>query len=98
MAVARVIGTVDGVEVVLQYAQGDTWQVPVPLDLDGEYVVEIIAEDEAGNQAYMARLLYTVDAGNICIHMLPLPRFLFDRQPAVYQFDRVYPVCQGVAL
>lgn len=98
MAVARVFGIVDGAEVVLDYTQGDIWQVPVPLDQDGEYIVEITAEDDAGNQAYIARMLYTVDAGNICIHLLPLPGFLFNRQPAAYQFERVYPSCKGVAL
>lgn len=98
MAVARVYGRVDGVEVVLEPAQEDFWSVLVPLDQDGEYAVEIIAEDEAGNWSYLARMLYTVDAGNICIHMLPLPQYFFERQPEVYQFSRVYPVCQGVAL
>ena len=33
-----------------------------------EYVVEVVAEDEAGNQTYLSKMLYTVDAGNICIH------------------------------
>lgn len=98
MAVMGVFGSVDGVDVVMQHVQGDVWQVPVPLDLDGEYVVEVIAEDEAGNRSYLARMLYTVDAGNICIHMLPLPRFLFERQQEAYQFDRACPACKGVAL
>ena len=39
MAVARVFGRVDGAEVILQQAGGDRWNVPVPLDIDGEYVV-----------------------------------------------------------
>lgn len=98
MAIMRVYGRVDGVEVIMQCAQGDVWQVPVPLDQDGEYVVEVIAEDEAGNRSYLARMLYMVDAGNICIHALPLTGFCFDRQPEAYQFCRVFPVCQGVAL
>ena len=97
MAVTRVFGRVDGVEVILERVQGDVWQVPVPLDCDGEYVVEILAEDAAGNRSFMARMLYTVDAGNLCIHMLPLPEFLFELQPRMIQFDRVFPVCQGVS-
>lgn len=96
--VVKVIGTVDSVPVILEHKEGNIWQVPVPSDQDGEYIVEIIAEDDAGNRAYLARILYTVDAGNICIHMLPLPRFLFDCQPAGYQFQRVIPVCKGVSL
>lgn len=98
MAVMRVFGRVDGADVILDHKQGETWQVPVPLDQDGEYVVEIIAEDFAGNQSFLARMLYTVDAGNICIHMLTLPRYIFDRIPAAYQFRLVYPICKGVAL
>ena len=107
MAVSRVFGRVDGVEVILNKVEGDRWSVPVPFDSDGEYVVEIVAEDEAGNQTYLAKMLYTVDAGNICVHALPMPKYLFlsqheefvfKRQPSGFMFGLVYPICQGVAL
>lgn len=98
MAAARVYGTVDGAQVILELARDGVWSVPVPLDQDGEYAVEIIAEDEAGNRSYLARMLYTVDAGNICIHMFPMAKYLVSRQPAGYRFNRVVPVCKGVAL
>lgn len=107
MAVSRVFGRVDGVEVILNKVEGDRWSVPVPFDSDGEYVVEIVAEDEAGNQTYLAKMLYTVDAGNICVHALPMPKYLFllqheefvfKRQAADFMFSCIYPVCQGVAL
>ena len=106
MAVARVFGRVDGAEVILQQAGGDRWNVPVPLDIDGEYVVEIMAEDEAGNQTYLSKMLYTVDAGNICIHALPLPKYTFELLQAPsqmepqfteYLFTRLIPKCQEVA-
>ena len=106
MAVARVFGRVDGAEVILQQAGGDRWNVPVPLDIDGEYVVEIMAEDEAGNQTYLSKMLYTVDAGNICIHALPLPKYTFELLQAPYQmepqfteylFTRLIPKCLEVA-
>lgn len=71
MAAARVYGTVDGIEVILQRAEGDRWSVPVPLDQDGEYAVEIIAEDEAGNRSYLARMIFLVDSGNLCVHLVP---------------------------
>lgn len=73
MAIKRVFGTVDGAEVIMEQAEGDRWSVPVPLDQDGEYVVEIIAEDEAGNQSYMAKMLFCVDSSRLCVHVLPLP-------------------------
>lgn len=94
--IVRVFGRVDGVEVLYDYIQGDIWQVQVPLDEDGEYAVEIIAEDDSGNQAYLARMLYTVSAGSICVHVLPLPKYLFERQRQAVQFRRVYPVCKEV--
>ena len=53
--VKRVFGRVDGCEVELNRSEGDWWNVPVPFDTDGEYVVEILAEDEAGNQAYNSK-------------------------------------------
>jgi len=75
MAVARVFGRIDGVEVILEHTGGSRWSVPVPLDQDGEYVVEIIAEDEAGNQAYLARMLFVVDSAKLCAHVVPIPYY-----------------------
>lgn len=72
MAVSRVFGRVDGVDVVMDQTQGDIWSVPVPLDQDGEYVVEIVAEDEAGNQSYMAKMLFVVNTALLCVHVVPL--------------------------
>ena len=77
--VKRVFGKVDGIEVNYDHSKGDWWNVPVPLDIDGEYVIEVIAEDEAGNQSFITRLLYTVKGENICVHQLPLSGYLFDK-------------------
>jgi hypothetical protein len=84
--VTKVFGRIDGKEVILDQAEGDRWEVPVPLDQDGEYVVEIIAEDEAGNQSLITKMLYTVDAGSICIQVLPANDYIFERQQYEYQF------------
>lgn len=94
MAVARVYGTVDGVEVILSQETGDRWNVPVPLDADGEYVVEIISEDEAGNRSYLARMLFCVDSTRLCAHVIPL-RYRAEVVPDRYQCAVVEPVCCG---
>ncbi len=60
MAIARVFGRIDGKEVTLTQSQDGIWTVQVPADQDGEYAVEIMAEDEAGNQSFLARMLYTI--------------------------------------
>ena len=41
--VAKVIGKVDGSEVIYEKGEGDKWTVTVPSDLDGMYVVEVTA-------------------------------------------------------
>lgn len=96
MAVKRVFGRVDGVEVVLQWAEGNRWSVPVPLDQDGEYVVEIIAEDEAGNQSYMAKMLFVVNTALLCVHVIPVPYFasLIDSKHCVRALNPQYVVAQ----
>lgn len=73
MAVKRVFGTVDGIPVILEQSSGDRWTVPVPFDQDGEYVVEIIAEDEAGNRAYAAKMLFVVNTALLCVHVKQPP-------------------------
>lgn len=102
MAVARVFGRVDGAEVVMEQTQGDIWSVPVPLDQDGEYVVEIIAEDNAGNQAYIAKMLFCVDSTRLCVRVLPVPfyaelqdiTYFADVMPAVYCVELLEPCCR----
>lgn len=92
MAVTKVFGTVDGVEVIMQCAQGDVWQVPVPLDQDGEYAVEVISEDEAGNRSYLARMLFCVDSSKLCIHTIPL-KYYASILPAKYECRIIEPYC-----
>lgn len=102
MAVTRVFGRVDGAEVVMEQTQGDIWSVPVPLDQDGEYVVEIIAEDAAGNQSYMAKMLFCVDSSGLCVQVLPAPYFgelldnvyCADVLPALYSAELLEPCCR----
>lgn len=100
MAVERVFGRVDGTEVVLE-GKGDVWSVPVPFDRDGEYVVEIIAEDDAGNQTYMAKMLFVVNTSLLCAHVVPLPyyaavqeeRFHAEVQRGRYTAELMEPDC-----
>lgn len=71
--VKRVFGRVDGRDIELYMDTGNRWSVPVPFDADGEYVVEIIAEDEAGNRSYMAKILFMVNAALLCAHVEQVP-------------------------
>lgn len=104
MAVSRVIGTVDGADVILNHKEGNRWEVPVPFDEDGEYVVEIMAEDEAGNRAYMAKMLFVVNRALLRAHVIPLPyyaelvvdRYRVELLPEKFLAEVVIPECGGV--
>ena len=47
--------------IVFDKTDGNIWKATVPFMESGEYIVALYAVDEAGNQAYMATILYTVD-------------------------------------
>lgn len=63
--VTRVYGTVEGVEVIFTPSSKDIWECIIPKTLNGEYVVELYAEDEAGNVGYFATVLFAVNAMHI---------------------------------
>lgn len=97
MAVNRVFGRVDGADVVLNKTAGDRWSMPVPFDVDGEYVVEIIAEDDAGNQSYMAKMLFVVNAALLCVHVIPVPYYGV-LQDDIFAFDIMGTAFTGAVL
>lgn len=59
--ITRLIGNVDGNETVFSQINEGLWEATVPLDLDGTYVIDLRAVDEAGNESYYATVLFTVD-------------------------------------
>ena len=68
--VKREFGAVDNQDVVFT-PNIDTglWETAVPADVDGEYVTELYAEDEAGNISYIATVLFAVDTSNMCVRV-----------------------------
>ena len=61
MAVTRVWGLVDGREIPFVQNELGQWAAAVPADADNTFVVELWAEDEAGNVGYFATVLFTFD-------------------------------------
>lgn len=88
--VKRVFGRIDGVEVNLTHDNGDQWSVLVPFDKDCQYVVEILAEDDAGNQSYIAKLLYIVDIQTLTAKLLEFPYYGELIEP--YYFGELAPL------
>lgn len=59
--ITQVWGTLGSSKIIFDKTDENIWKVTVPLIENGEYIVALYAVDEAGNQAYMARILYVVD-------------------------------------
>lgn len=88
--ITKVIGKVDGQEVVYERSDGDKWTVTVPLDLDGMYVVEVTAYDEAGNSAYCTKMLLIVDPATLCVSLVPY-EYIVEVVQDDYMIDVVHP-------
>ncbi len=63
--VVRVYGSANGVDITFTPIGDDRWECIVPRVPSGEYVVDLYAEDEAGNIGYAATMLFVVNAKHI---------------------------------
>ena len=63
--VVRVYGSANGVDITFTPIGDDRWECTVPRVPSGEYVVDLYAEDEAGNIGYAATMLFIVNAKHI---------------------------------
>lgn len=59
--VAKLEGIVNSTPVVFTRRNGDLWEATIPKTLNGVYIVELTATDDAGNIAYIARYILTID-------------------------------------
>lgn len=91
--VVKVTGKVDGQEVIFEYSEGDRWNITVPYELDGMYVVEVTAEDDAGNIAFCTKMLLIVDPATLCVQLIPYD-YMVEVIPDEYCVDVVHP-CHG---
>jgi len=73
MAVKRLIGKVDQIEIVFERMEGDLWQVQVPGDSDCTYILELYAADEAGNETFMTRIFFMYDTSKKTVILKPIP-------------------------
>ena len=68
-------GTINGNIISFARAQWDRWEAIIPKSLNGAYVVDMSAVDEAGNTAYIARYIITIDISSMCVHIEPCPYY-----------------------
>ncbi|MEC1744105.1 PF13754 domain-containing protein [Schinkia azotoformans] len=72
MAIVKIVGQVDGEDIIFSLNPDGDWIATVPKALDGEYVVEVKAYDEAGNMSYSSSMLFTVDPATLEVEFIPL--------------------------
>lgn len=72
MTVARVEGVCNGATIIFTPNADGTWDVDVPALPSDTYVVSVTAYDEAGNSAYRALMLFSVDVQSLVVKILPL--------------------------
>ena len=76
-------------ELVRQEGRTSVFTAEVPANLDGEYVVELTAEDDAGNIAFVCKYLVTIDLTNLCVHLMPLQDYVLIDQDPGYELEDV---------
>lgn len=74
MAVNRLEGKVDSRTVAFTRDDSGQWFAVIPADLDGEYIVEVTAYDDAGNSSFTTSMLFTVDLKTLVVKLQP-PNF-----------------------
>lgn len=76
-------------ELVRQEGRTSVFSAEVPSNLDGEYVVELTAEDDAGNIAFICKYLVTIDLTNLCVHLMPLQDYVLVDQDPGYELEDI---------
>lgn len=95
----KLTGKIEGQPVtftlISEEGRTSVFEAEVPATLDGEYVVELTAVDDAGNITFVCRYLVTIDMANMCVHLVPLPEYYLVGIPCDYEMTEV---SQGFAL
>lgn len=69
--IAKLVGKVNGQNILLERLNHDMWSGIVPASLDGRMAVDLLAIDEAGNETFWSKWLLTIDPEKLCVHIVP---------------------------
>lgn len=65
--VKALYGKCDGLDISFTRDETGRWTTTVPASPTGVYVLELWAEDYAGNVGYFATVEFTYDSSNLCV-------------------------------
>ena len=67
----RMWGTCDGVDIIFQQIDENTWTAEVPADLqDGQYIIEVWGQTYTGRVIYTTALLYLCDSRCVALDFM----------------------------
>lgn len=69
--VKTVYGKYNGQTILFARKEDSKWEALVPFNSDGEYIVEVYAEDMAGNTSYYCSILFAISGHEIKLHIVP---------------------------
>lgn len=73
--VVKLEGKVDGQTIIFERkSEGDVWVSTIPPKISGIYIVELTATDDAGNVAYCAKYIITVDIEALYVRLEPFDK------------------------
>lgn len=81
----------NGPEIEFSLMEDGTWKTKIPSSEDGEYIVDVYAEDEAGNTSYYAAMLFIVKAHEI-VSVRILSRYYANRLDKAYRAELLKPM------
>lgn len=67
--VKSLTGKVGGADVAFRRNEAGLWETAVPASKNGSYVMELWAEDMAGNRTYFATVKVTFDTSQMCMRI-----------------------------
>lgn len=65
--IKRVWGSCNSVDIIFTRTDTGRWKTIYPVNKSGMYILELYAEDIAGNTGYLATVIFTIDLKNMCI-------------------------------
>lgn len=69
--VRRVYGKANDFDIIFNHIEGDRWETILPGNMYGEYVVELYAEDTAGNVSYFCTMLFIIFGHTVQCYIVP---------------------------
>ena len=73
--VVKLEGKVDGQPIIFEREfGGDVWVATIPPRTSGIYIVELTATDDAGNVAYCAKYIVTIDISALTVRIEPFDK------------------------